>query len=67
MSLSTTFDPYEPKGPPEGLIDKGSSGEGSDFVSGLCNVSATCANNQTLAESSDAGCGNEQQYACGGM
>ena len=65
MSYGTTYS-EEPLGPPESLIDKKSSGKGSDFVSGLCNVRATCENNSTLAESCVNGCGNDQGYTCWG-
>ena len=75
MSYGTTYS-EKPLGPPESLIDKQSSGTGSDFVSGLCNVRATCKNNSTLAESctldcegcEDASnaCGNDKEFSCGG-
>jgi len=79
MSIGT-YDDYwdsseELLGPPESLIDKKSSGKGSDFVSGLCNVRATCKNNATLAESCTLecegecdgnACGNDKQFSCGG-
>ena len=75
MSYGTTYS-EKPLGPPESLIDKESSGKGSDFVSGLCNVRATCKNNSTLAESctldcegcEDASnaCGNDKEFSCGG-
>jgi len=45
-----------PSSPPAGLVDKDSSGKGSDFVSGFCNVRQTCTNNATIT--CESGCGN---------
>jgi len=66
LKARSVYSPDSPSGPPEGLVDKGSSGKGSDFVSGLCNVRSTCTNNATLADTCDDGCGNITSYACGG-
>jgi len=55
----------DPAVAPEELVVKGSSGKGSDFVSGLCNVRQTCLNNATIE--CDAGCGTEDSCGtCGG-
>merc|ERR1711981_891677 len=50
---------------PEALVDKSSSGPGSDFVSGLCNVRETCTNTESMTCSS--GCGNSSAYSCWGF
>merc|ERR1711959_855712 len=50
---------------PEALVDKSSSGPGSDFVSGLCNVRETCTNSKSMTCSS--GCGNSSAYSCWGF
>jgi len=50
-------------GAPDGLVAESSSGPGSDFVSGLCNVRQTCSNNATI-DYCDGTCGDE--CPCGG-
>ena len=48
--------------PPAGLVAGGSS----DFVSGFCNIRETCVNTESVRDRCDSGCGNEQEYICGG-
>jgi len=53
---------------PEGIVSKGSSGKGSDFVSGLCNVKRTCMNTESVFDQcgGETGCGNTDMYSCWG-